>query len=829
MRRFSFATTETNDPGVDESLRNLYADSETLEKMCLESITANPMLNSLKVDSNHSRLVDTKFSDNVLEGLSTEYFDPDFDPVEAHLKEISSWDDYGVTEKFMNTISDADTDKDIVLGHLATMIEANYGDLMNCIKNVHQIDVDLSSAGIHINVARRKIKECSSLISRGGMKTITLHKKRERLQTLSETISSLKAVKDVHQAMTKSITTGEVGKAAEYAYEVLQCLKSNSFDRYASLTKIANSASNSILLIRQKADKALKRLCGRKFAASEYDNILTSYLFLDHIAEAMSVDSVDCVEDSGESFYLDSNNCLEGLSQRINRYQLEDIDSCLHTAVVEHIYSTQHRKQKAAAALEVKGAYSTMNFGEIVDLTEIPLNVLYRRITGDSIAPCIIRSCKLLTDVVHTHYLITQWHTSPFDERNEDWKFLHRCAINLSDIEIDRKSVADMMLNFEDEAIDSTNDFDCKTVQSFNLKSELQKRVNTVISAEAKSSLTNAMENNLKVVEDSLSSKSTLVKLVRLHQEKLTDSYQKLAQSRSILWEEMSRSLIDMLNMMTVTSAVKPDDFLALAWALNTMIVIGKEFCGSDSKTLVQILEDKSREYSQHFHFESYNMVRQMLEVEIWQKFPIDLDEAGGIIGLMRTSLAITDKTVEVSEEVDNEELETSILMGFGGKGNPFASMMEKHSDIDCKVRQDQFSKNRVYSSSLIKLLQESIVDSTSKSNDGYIVTQAAINGIIKYVSKYLQLMYIIPTTTLDLFHNLCQLFDYYICSVFYGFVPQDERSRLLSSSTKMNIVAPDQSREYEVRIITEQYCSIMKLIFFYGLFCILGFTDIYG
>jgi hypothetical protein len=92
----------------------------------------------------------------------------------------------------------------------------------------------------------------------------------------------------------------------------------------------------------------------------------------------------------------------------------------LHTAVLEFIYASQHKKHKAAEEMAIAGAYSTMNMGEMVDLAELSLLELYNRITADMVAPCIVRSCELLADIVHTNYLITQWHRAPFDSRNDD-------------------------------------------------------------------------------------------------------------------------------------------------------------------------------------------------------------------------------------------------------------------------------------------------------------------------------------------------------------------------------------------------------------------------
>ena len=55
--------------------------------------------------------------------------------------------------------------------------------------------------------------------------------------------------------------------------------------------------------------------------------------------------------------------CLRLLSQRS---QLEDVDACLQNSVLEFIYASQHKKQKAAAQLDVKGAYSTMQQQEMM-------------------------------------------------------------------------------------------------------------------------------------------------------------------------------------------------------------------------------------------------------------------------------------------------------------------------------------------------------------------------------------------------------------------------------------------------------------------------------
>lgn len=126
---------------------------------------------------------------------------------------------------------------------------------MDCINNVKSVSVDLKLAGEHIKSGRRKINGASEVIQSGAIKIKALQQRREKLEGISETIRSLKALKDVHRAMTSSINTGEVGKAADFARSVLTCLRNDSYEEFSALHKIGYSMQRSIITIRQKTDK----------------------------------------------------------------------------------------------------------------------------------------------------------------------------------------------------------------------------------------------------------------------------------------------------------------------------------------------------------------------------------------------------------------------------------------------------------------------------------------------------------------------------------------------------------------------------------------------
>ena len=380
---------------------------------------------------------------SVVDGLLPGFFEQNFDPVVEIIREVASWGDGDVTERFMSKIEETDTDKDMVLTRLAAMVEANYSDLMECITHVQTIDVDLERAGLQITTSRRKISSASELIQSGPSRITALSKRRDQLVLVADLAKSLQMMSSIYQTMLSNIVTGDLGRAAECAFNVLDSVRNNFYDRFSAIDEISARMQRSVYVIRQKADRALMRVSCRKFAASEYANIIKAYLVLDHIAESLGVEIHDVPSPTsskgGESPFvlLDSLGCLEGLAPRVMRFQLEDMDACLRTAVLEFIYASQHERQLQDRKLKGSShsSHRVGGFGkDMLDLEEMELADLYPRVSPEMLVPCIIRSCELLIDVIHTHYQITQWHITPFDKRNNDSHHLHRCPIDLNDV-----------------------------------------------------------------------------------------------------------------------------------------------------------------------------------------------------------------------------------------------------------------------------------------------------------------------------------------------------------------------------------------------------------
>ena len=391
--------------------------------------------------------------------------------------------------------------------------------------------------------------------------------------------------------------------------------------------------------------------------------------------------------------------------------------------------------------------------------------------------------------------------------------------------------------------------------------------------------------------------------------------YERMLVDRSALWALVAAAVADMLRCLAMPAAMPFDDFLAVLWAVSTIVNLGREFCGAESKSLLDALHMKVREYLQNTHAESFQVLRQMVESEAWRCVPIALEEMGGVLGVIKqtlppvlkpppqphmasslhnnsnnhhndiaaaaeSSMITSDGQIQSqggpdavkSSSSTGSSSSSSILMSFAVCGNPLRlhpddpSATTSEEDTEEKEEDDEghhveevgsgsttvasngngHSRNHVNTSSssssssinsvlslssslaveyecFVEMLskeegkrntpslqQQSTANnkqnhkptanpSTSTSSAAVCVTQTLLNGLARYSGRYLQKMHLLPSTAAEVFSSLCQLFDYYLCAVFRGFVGNEERQWLANRYSRLSSSAPDQGDEFEV------------------------------
>jgi hypothetical protein len=353
----------------------------------------------------------------------------------------------------------------------------------------------------------------------------------------------------------------------------------------------------------------------------------------------------------------------------------------------------------------------------------------------------------------------------------------------------------------------------------------------STISDTLKQSIITSFLKNWNLGPQSLTNDAESVrKLSKLRAARLAVVYGRLSKDRINLWEAVITAQIGFLSAIALPASVSCEDFLSIVWAINTMAALGEEFCGSDSTALRNCLVMKSKEYFTHLHGESLQVLRLMIDSESWQRVNVNLEDMGGVLGVLKKNIVIASRQRREKRASDGvkpapvsvpstspSHASSSLLISFITHGNPFSAPEEavvrlskivEGEDTDTPegagtgtgtgVSPDPFNGALALGSDLFTTRE-----ALEQCPRTHVLTQTCLNGLARYTGRYLQLMYLLPGTAPDIFTALCALYDYYLCAVYCGFVPV-ERQTILKGSGNIRpaAAAPDRKQEFEVTAI---------------------------
>ena len=182
------------------------------------------------------------------------------------------------------------------------------------------------------------------------------------------------------------------------------------------------------------------------------------------------------------------------------------------------------------------------------------------------------------------------------------------------------------------------------------------------------------------------------------------------------------------------------------------------------------------------------------MEAEPWKCLPMDINEMGGVSGIVKMNLSRTqvasssrqkirvkglmkgrgaDGTGSADEiSTDMKDEGPKILRSYGINGNPFVILSEE------EMKDAETDIAGAASGNILDALFDEDDKSTGagqrKQHGGsVVVTQSSLKGLSNCLGQYMQMMFVVKGSSAKIFDDLCQLFDFYICSVFAGFVPE--------------------------------------------------------
>ena len=304
-----------------------------------------------------------------------------------------------------------------------------------------------------------------------------------------------------------------------------------------------------------------------------------------------------------------------------------------------------------------------------------------------------------------------------------------------------------------------------------------------------------------------------------------------------------------MIGSIALPSSASCEEFLNIIKTVNKMAQLGLEFCGSDSSALLSCLAERSKSYFASMHSEAMQVLRLMVDSESWEVVNINLNDVGGVLGILKKSVIVSSRRKSKTVKRKNTD---SILVSFAKYGNPFLSESETDGDgekddvINLKSKLERvdeeeeegrsekgsgkYNEIKEYKNEVEVEVEEDVEEEVeigfgSSSSDRFnliafdrfmcndgndiqnttstsidIITQTSLNGLARYTGRYLQLMFLLPSIAPDIFTALCSLFDFYLYSVYSGFmVPEKQTILKKYKLSKTTAPAPDKMHETEV------------------------------
>ncbi|CAN0189021.1 unnamed protein product [Scytosiphon promiscuus] len=232
----------------------------------------------------------------------------------------------------------------------------------------------------------------------------------------------------------------------------------------------------------------------------------------------------------------------------------------------------------------------------------------------------IVQICHGAAELLHSHFCCTQWHASAFDDRLEDDAFLH---------------TANPLDSADAPAIGSGSgtgaggdDRDGSSVTRRDDGSSTGPRLSVAVESGAAAAGGGAGSRRRARAEDPR---------VRVLQ-------QRLVRQRVVLWEDIEGKMVRLLSEATVGGgALELEDLAGVVGAVGLLAALGDEFVGdggvtrkgSAGRVLRECLSGMAREFFQGANKEGVTVLKQMLEMEAWQRVPIPLKPEGGGVGAL--------------------------------------------------------------------------------------------------------------------------------------------------------------------------------------------------
>ncbi|KAG6976412.1 hypothetical protein JG688_00001411 [Phytophthora aleatoria] len=671
-------------------------------------------------------------NEEVLEALDARYFTESFDPV-AHILENlpEKKDELNV---FMRTeISAVDVAKDVILTKLQDDVRANYNALIQGMKVVQDVDLDLVRAQIHVKNGRRLLATAKQDLIMSSLEIVKTKRNRDRVSEIVSLGSQIVHFFDEEEKMNRALQEHHFITAVDICVGLRKGLSCEEMQGLTILDEIRLRMQDFIPKLREQFDQSLRKVAGH-FDPLEYKELLQAYITLADHSESLGFEF--------SSYTL--NDVLSKIPEIIVR-SIDDMTSEFMRRVFEAVSPKKIKQGNKSTQLEDNNGNKS---GEPVDAALTPASQTVENVK---------RGYEHLTDLMHTYYLLVQWHRDPFNPLNDDMAYLHRCGIDDDDDDDDDDSE-------EEDAHDEMGYHHAHSSRHGHGNGRL-KGPESPLQRSRNGSLHSGSQRSL-------------------YDQVLCDTGMTLLRYRKIVWENIQHNVLEMVEKLDMTYGYKMEHIIALSLATTTFTEIGEEFTGAPSSKIRSVLRVKCEQYLHAFHDDNIELARMLLDTENWLRVAAsttDGDDNAGLLRLIEKRSGYYFERKVRGDLAANPIYSRRVFPSFHSEGNPFsaANSMEWLS-----MKQGiRFHHETIGANNSEKISprvgdnQELPVMDPNESE--FVLTSSSLAGFVRLCGVYLKMMEHLPHIAWDVFRSLNNLFEFNLYAVFTNFIAADDITQL--------------------------------------------------
>ncbi|KAF1795286.1 Vacuolar protein sorting-associated protein 54, N-terminal [Phytophthora cactorum] len=687
-------------------------------------------------------------NEEVLEALDARYFTESFDPVAHMLENLPEKKDE--LNVFMRTeISAVDVAKDVILTKLQDDVRANYNALIQGMKVVQDVDLDLVRAQIHVKNGRRLLATA----------------KQDLIMSLA---SQIVHFFDEEEKMNRALQEHHFITAVDICVGLRKGLSREEMQGLTILDEIRLRMQDFIPKLREQFDQSLRKVAGH-FDPLEYKELLQAYITLADHSESLGFEF--------SSYTL--NDVLSKIPEIIVR-SIDDMTSEFMRRVFEAVSPKKVKQGNKSTQLEDNNGNKS---GEQVDAALTPASQTVENVK---------RGYEHLTDLMHTYYLLVQWHRDPFNPLNDDMAYLHRCGIDDDDDDDDDDS--------EEEDVHDEKGYHHAHSSRHGHGNGRLKGPESPLQRSRNGSLHSGSQRSL-------------------YDQVLCDTGMTLLRYRKIVWENIQHNVLEMVEKLDMIYGYKMEHIIALSLATTTFTEIGEEFTGAPSSKYVSlrcfmlryvleitflsvlapihrirsVLRVKCEQYLHAFHDDNIELARMLLDTENWLRVTAsttDGDDNAGLLRLIEKRSGYYFERKVRGDLAANPIYSRRVFPSFHSEGNPFsaANSMEWLS-----MKQGiRFHHETIGANNSEKISprvgdnQELPVMDPNESE--FVLTSSSLAGFVRLCGVYLKMMEHLPHIAWDVFRSLNNLFEFNLYAVFTNFIAADDITQLFrKDATRWN------------------------------------------